>query len=32
MILDGMPNGWSKQACVQGFNSETITYKICKYF
>ena len=32
IILDGMPNGWSKQACVQGFNSETITYKICKYF
>ena len=26
-----MPNGWSKQAYIQGFDCETITVKIYKH-
>ena len=26
IILNSMPNGWSKQAFVQGFDPETITF------
>ena len=26
IILNSMPNGWSKQAFVQGFDLETITF------
>ena len=29
ILLKSMPNGWSKQAYVQGFYCETITLKIC---
>ena len=31
ILLNSMPNVWIKQACVQGFYCETITFKICNY-
>ena len=31
ILSNSMPNSWSKQAYVQGFDCETIPFKICKY-
>ena len=27
ILLNGMPNSWSEQVCVQGFNCESIYFK-----